>query len=267
MGGFIYFVPKAPVVTAEMVATLGIRALEGLRIGPHDHTAGGVKSAAPEGLAGCLFAPCYPGPEAKQVAFDPREAGRYEWSPGPERRWWVGVDREARPTPQDLVRPQVTDGVVVQGWRVPICLSVRGAISTLPATAAKNEKGEVVPIYDPKYVDLSKRAEEVCDRWEAWARDARDLREALKEGRDYDVTHPSPSDVELFDLVADALAVNYYVSDIEVGALKLVQFGRPFDWLMALWGYPLLEEIRASLKKKDVREDDSGGTSAGGDAA
>jgi hypothetical protein len=165
------------------------------------------------------------------------------WRPVQGGKVWVGFDRNARPTPADLLRGTIVEGHNVmlgdrQRWLVPA------------ARRWRKEDGE------PRWVHAlpTKRTIDAEGNWSTgpvaerfsglWNRlDSLVKAQAAFAGGDESALDWFDLDAECA-LITDALAVNYRVGPPEVALLGLIESGTLAAVLDALCDAPTLKELR-----------------------
>ena len=210
MAGFLYFVESKPRNTAEIIAEydLGYALDPGCVLSPIS------LGASPSGKPGCLLAD---GNRVSKVAFRPKQQ---TWKH--VNGLWVGMLNDDRPTPTDLLRPQMVAGYpVILGdgnqWIVPLVRQYNHDAehgSRLPHSRDLDENGNWVkgPVL-AKYEHLVELTESFFDRWDVA------LREAIEnKADDFSVDDPEPEKTAV-----KVLSANYVISDIEVALLRLLQ--------------------------------------------
>jgi hypothetical protein len=147
-------------------------------------------------------------------------AAEQTWRKAPGGGHWVGVFNAHKPGPEDLAREQVIGGEAIRmldgaDWVIPICQSpVRGR-PTVPRQLDLDDQGQWVRRVLPKYARVCEDAERVFHHW-------------LGENWVADVPPVSLSEDEGWRIAADALAVNYRVSPLEIAMLRTL-VGRDRD--------------------------------------
>jgi hypothetical protein len=206
MAGFVYYLPHVTrTISPEQIRAAGLAYALPRRI-----ASAGV-ARGPDGGGGIVFADG-DRVDAGAVGYFP---DRQEWMQAPGGLAWVGLDRAARPGPDDLVRPETLDGhrvllgdglewliPAVRGWQVAgerACLLPKAA--TLDA-AGNWASGEIL--------------EPFAGLWDAALRWWDSVYEAAQDDR------ASFTYSGLFDAAVVALQAHYRVGKVEAALLKLL---------------------------------------------
>jgi len=194
----LYWFPKQSIVPAEFQARLC--AANGT---PRSHAVGA--EGPQKGVRGLLVS---------------RDRGAFcEYRPSCQRwdkvggKIWIGADKTADPLA--FARPeeqQVQGRMVMMGdgheWKVPIA-NPFAATCTLPTWDAIGEDGKTwIKVVQDRYEDIGQRAADI----------AADMRKAALE--DHAIEHEVP-DAVARQLLADALAINYDVTLLELSVLRI----------------------------------------------
>ena len=162
-----------------------------------------------------------------------------------EPELWVGVDKEHRPTPEDLARPNMLDGYPVtladgNAYQVPIIRSVELSRGSLPREMYYGPTGEFQMEIHRDYKALWERSAEI---WDFMVPD--------------DSQEPDDSKSMLFSTILDhclaVLGVNYRYGRHEQAALRLIHTGKD-TWekvFEACIDGPFLATVVAAAKKNE----------------
>jgi hypothetical protein len=157
------------------------------------------------------------------------------WHKSVEGDWWVGVDREQKPTPAELIRDKYLTGYNVElgdgnKWIVPVARYFDGK-NPLPATMIIGEGGEVEykPLLQYKWLwDAANRI------WDA----------------DYKQTDEQVETKERIMICIKALAINYRIGIDEANMLGLFTADTLARCTEAIVDGPRIRIISDSLKQK-----------------
>ena len=229
MGQFLYFIP-GPLRLPDQIRELNI---PGLRCG--DGSIATRDTASPPGAPKGFLAWIDRGPIFK---VDPDQrwfkvpAGS---NPPAKIEYWVGIGAKA-PSPSDLLRPNPIGGKVLQlasgEWRVPF-------IRMLPMSFGWSAEGRLEEIAKAEY-------ESVFERAGHWL----DLRCGL--------AGKMVQDAWIFALVADILALNYRISQVELAVMKWIDTQ---DCMLVLDAAIDLDALIEAGKEKKTSETGSQGES------
>ncbi len=234
MARFIYFLPidRGAPDPADFVAAGLAYALNGDKGGP----TGTQTTKGPGNVSGILCAVNGPGDPPPMYHPD-----RQTWRQGPGAKFWIGLDNDAKPGPDDLARPRIISGEHVKlrdgnEWTVPICFSfLRGM--TLPRTLVLGEDCQTWKLATlPEFLKLCKDAEMV---WEAYRNP--DANGEITIG-----------EMQAPRIAVDALAVNYRIGALEVSMLGLLSNVEMWDILEAMIDKPNLERVAMDYAKKNA---------------
>jgi hypothetical protein len=221
---FLYFLPRAitnAVQDKQELIDAGITYVEPEFGGASNHTASG-----PGGLSGVIWSMKMPdgspGPEPRH------QPDKQTWRKHPSGKYWVGIQNDARPTPETLTRGKMVSGVAVPAkvrggaaatlldgnrWVVPLCVpNILGDLpegetrsrSALPQEFDMDDAGEIIARVRQDFVPLAERCYALFNRYVGYAEDSPNFFKADMQ------------------LAADLLAVNYRLSLFEaVTVLKL----------------------------------------------
>jgi hypothetical protein len=183
-------------------------------------------------------------------------AAEQTWRKSPGGGHWVGVFNAHKPGPEDLAREQVIGGEPIRmldgaDWVIPICQSpVRGR-PTVPRQLDLDDQGQWVRRVLPKYARVCEDAERVFHHW-------------LGENWVADVPPVSLSEDEGWRIAADALAVNYRVSPLEIAMLGIWSDAIATRVLFALADISeILRQSEAERAKRPTSPADGSPTSSG----
>jgi hypothetical protein len=203
-----------------------------------DLAAAGAPHAMPDRKAGLHQAQMQAGPSGGPGAVgtvengDLQAADRHQWLQFPNSTLWVGVNPEDPPDPEELARAHQMSGHLVeladgQEWLVPVARMLDGATPLPRRLACENGKwiGRAVL---PKYADLFSAA---CRFWDA-------LIAADGSLYTYD---------DEVNLAAQALAINYRLSPIEISLLGLFSTASEAEVCKAVIDWPAFEAIKKKL--------------------
>lgn len=212
MAGFLYFHAQPGRVGPQELAELGLDyAFDGAT-----PTSNLLKSRSPADAPGCLFA-------------DLKRLGKYQLDYRPdEQQWrkipgelplWIGHYQAAVPTPEDLARPKMLDGELVEladgrKWQVPRVARLLRA-NNLPRAYDLDENGEwCLGGMAPEHERLWELVGEFVDAIE------QAIREAPTDGDTATVTYSTKDGLEAS---AELLRANYVVSRHEIAMLRLIR--------------------------------------------
>lgn len=182
------------------------------------------------GVLGTLHAPCA-GPAHIEYAPERQRWIRLEATPAGE--CWLGVETGADILPGSLARPQQRTGhPVTLGngtvWEIPPARLALGG-SGLPRRRVLGDDGSPVWAVEPAYQRLSAAAERL---WNA--------RQGLPE---------AITDVQLDEIVGDALSINYRLHSREAIALGLLTDNAVRGVVDALLDWPVVVQVLSDQKK------------------
>jgi hypothetical protein len=223
VGAFLYFVEGRPAIGPTDLGALG---LADVAKGAQLAFAG--TSQGPSGKSGVIFA--FAGDEPRYMP------AAQTWRRAPNGLFWLGIETEHLPGPDDLARNiqyagrylKLNDG---NEWLVPIARIFEGG-TCLPTRYILGERGEAVEVM-PEFVEISRRAS-----------DAFDAIYNAKAGE-----HVLIPDGK--QLARAALGVNYRLGDAEILMLGLL--GDHNNWIVieALCDFPSLHRMREDIAKKN----------------
>ncbi|HEV7301609.1 MAG TPA: hypothetical protein VGN72_19750 [Tepidisphaeraceae bacterium] len=260
---FLYFVPtRQKSLTKAKLAELGLGYAidENTSIGNQD---------APRG----------PGDQSGLIVSLPRKGGKASatlykpdaqvWKPGPEARYWVGLNKGERPGPDDLCRANLIGGEPVKlrdgrAWTVPIARSAVGG-STLPKELVLSDDGHAWVEADlAEYFALSNHAARLFPLFYGIplvapaSGDGADG-EADGEGESTTATEEPPELPwqEATDMAVDAMAINYRLSRIEASMLRLFSTATVRDVLQALVDLPNFRRVMIDRRGNELASETS----------
>lgn len=232
--GFLYFLPGGPAVTRKRVEDAGLGYLFDGRRGPGPSHVG--LEPGPGGKPGCAFSVAgrsgRGGPLPSRASeTKPGEDGKREpvvaWSPIHGTEAWIGVLEDALPGPADLARAEAIEGHQVElgdgaSWLVPVVRRLRGDPG-LPCALVFDghdwNRGDVKPAFRALWAAA-------CRIWAVF--------QGARVGEPVTLTEEATT-------AATAIAVNYRVSPVEVGALGLLDTGSHVELLKAVVDWPSLK--------------------------
>lgn len=162
--------------------------------------------------------------------------------------YWIGYWKDKPPTPADLERDELVNGHKVRlqdgnEWIVPVVRSFPEG-TALPSSLKIGKDGTLVTQVLPKYVSLCDRANTLYE-WYHGAPD--DTEDTIKE-------KVRLTDLDILKLVYEALALNYRVTERELGLLNLITTYNIGDVLRSIIDWPtfqhLVDELESQSKKK-----------------
>jgi hypothetical protein len=233
MSGFLYFLPTAKqCVDASDLRALGLE--HALRVDA-GITCNRTESG-PGNLAGLTIV----------IDGDDMQAGFYEgkqtWRKARGGKFFVGIQNDRRPGPDDLARERLYEGTPVRlldgnDWIVPRCFGIlEDRPSTLPRALDLDDEGEsVITAVHPRFEKLCHGA---FDFWMEWSNQA--PQKLTAEQR--------------IQLALDALAANYRIGRVEaIGLLKLLDTDSFAKVLRAMIDADEIEQYaQAQLQKKST---------------
>jgi hypothetical protein len=196
MAGFLYYVPGVHRLDRAQAAELGLGyAFDGAQISCTEVMSGG----GPAKQAGVI---AWLGAEPR-VAWDPKSQ---TWQKDPNGRFWVGMETEKPPVPEDLARaatvafyrPPLGDG---NKWLVPTAILADGSCPLQKVRKVDEETGEIVARPEARFDTLRIYADEV--------------REAIKQSL------PLTIEQEM-NICVEALQTNYRIGPIEASMLGIL---------------------------------------------
>jgi len=252
MAAFLYFLPNRAGATASDLAEVGLASVLDMRGLATRETASG-----PGGHGGIIVSLGKP----SDVRFDPEAQ---EWRACNDGAYFLGWFRDTPPTPDDLAREDSIPGHKVAlsdggEWVVPMATSpVQPA--PVPRRLSIDASGNWQQQIETRFAGLCERAERA---WELFQRDVGLIE--LAEGETPSELMPEE---EQTALAVEALAVNYRVSQWEVGYLGLLSTTNRLEILKALFDWPTIIAIQKALaenakKNGDARTDDGNDTADG----
>lgn len=161
--------------------------------------------------AGALITIGDPGESPPQPKYDP---ANQIWRKGPDGKYWVGVDKRARPTPENLLRKKPLTGEIAElsnqtKWVVPVCVPsiIDGMTgSTLPYRLDLDDNGSLKGALAVEFEPVAEQCFEYFNEYTGLSDpNPKETPQARMERR--------------IDLAVKLLAINYHVARIEVIAL------------------------------------------------
>lgn len=153
------------------------------------------------------------------------------WTAAKQGGYWVGVNNGQPPTPEDLQRKQIVDGLVQEmadgnQWILPNVL-------TLPAVYAEDDQGEVIRVPHKRYQKFVDEA--------SWA---------LQSCFDVIEMRSKPDWRRGLDFVVQALCINYRVNRSIVLQLGIIDDARLYTCMAKATDAAAIRELLEELKKK-----------------
>lgn len=176
-----------------------------------------------------------PDPKVKVGYFPDRQT----WHECDGGKYWIGIDNDNPPTPEDLQRPTSVLGYPTEladgnKWHIPVARSFPSG-TTLPESLDLGPDGEVVSTVMPQFVALSLVAEGLYLEFMATQ------------------TFEAEWDV-LVDLAVDALCVNYFGGKwLFAKALRLFTKSNITQTAFALIDGPLIQEYLLELQDTEKK--------------
>lgn len=245
MAGFLYYLPgQSSPVSLQQVQQLGL----GYAFDGKSPTTRECRSRTPDGGNGVTFAD-----ETRLGREVKMELDAQQWREIPNSPVWLGFYRDARPTPQDLIREELLDGVVLHidghPWQLPIVRTLDpnsgAAISTLPKTLDLDRHGKVV-------------LGDVVPAWQhLWL--------ATEPAWQAMIGEHELTEEQIIELVGVLFGANYVVSAVELFTLGMFTARRkPADFIaVALDWFTWKEWSERQKKTKSSPERDGCSTSDG----
>jgi len=243
VAALVYFFPRVTIDQLRAGRGLSRKLLEGYGLGA---SLGDVReaereaslffspTAGPGGASGSFLAPLAPGRTTPRLGYYP-DSQRWE-KVLDEPEFWIGVDREYPPGPEDLARPRRIAGHRVEladgaEYEIPVIRSLRG--TRLPQDLYHRADRQLALEVKPGYRDLWEQTAEVWDLF-------------------FDPAAPKELAFEriLYHSLA-FLSINYRYADREQSALRLVDTGNWQDVLFAAIDGPFY----ADAEKKTAADD------------
>lgn len=232
MGGFLYFLHGTQHADDAALKAVGLDRLLGGR-----GTNVSAMTTGPDGGSGVMLS----------IDIAPRKNPRHR-SKGDEQVWkkslnglyWIGLDKDAIPGPEDLERPLLLEGHLTElgdknKWVIPIARQFFPG-EALPYALVLGDKGEWVHEALPEYVQFSKMGERL------WI----EVRDSDTGGIDESGT---------IDMALEALGLNYHIGPDEVSMLKLMVGKTSLPRILgAIIDMPTLELARKYNEKKKAEE-------------
>ena len=221
MGQILYFREGAQALSDKDVEACNLSG-----VFEHTPTWMGV-SQGPSGKPGAVF---------WADAGTPRLKASVTWRKGLRGAFWIGVDADALPTPQELARTQSYPGYGVtlnddNKWVIPVARIFDGS-TALPTRYVLGENGEELEVL-PAYRELSRRAGEAFD---------------IMINADAGATVAIPDGRGLAEA---ALTVNYRVEHDEILMLGLLGEHNYREIVEAMCDFPSMRAMRDALAKKN----------------
>lgn len=261
MGGqFLYYIPgdKHP---GKMFGA-DDRSRFGLENILPDKNLGAVDCDGPDGKRGLVVLHKVKGSEQKH-RYRKDHQDWVEWGD-----YWVGLDREFKPEPSDLQRDRLIGGWITRlgdgnGWAIPVAKRHGNVEPFVPVTVSMGRDGQLVRKLHPEFREFVETGDRLLSLWlhaQGW----------VEEGEE------PPEDFtpeERYRIAANALAINYRVSDAEIGLLGLFTQtggeGFGYDTLSnvhrLIIDVPTIIEVNeAESKKKDETDTQDTGNSGCG---
>ncbi|MGR3218599.1 MAG: hypothetical protein ACUZ8H_02115 [Candidatus Anammoxibacter sp.] len=173
-----------------------------------------------------------------------------EWKKSVNGKFWVGVYKDQKPTPSDLIKKEAIRGHYVKlqdgnEWLIPLA-RVFPEGSPLPHALVLGENGEIIQEALPEYAKFSKIGERIYREFKIQCK----LEEAA-EGYTY------LTQVEEWDAVTEALGINYYIDGEEISLLKLLTTANIAKIFQAIIDVPTMTaiakaQVEAGKKKVDA---------------
>jgi len=233
MAGFLYFIPGVPGVTQETLDKLGLGSFIDVNCGQCNVSDGPAKKG------GIVIAgtPEHPQGKAATPGYYPKIQ---EWTPEPEKRYWIGYEKANRPQPVDLERGDIIAGHSVKLadgniWQVPVARAINGS-TPLPRRLSWNGKGWIYGDVLEQYKELFAQA---CRIWDL-----------IVEAEKAEVTLTDECNV-----AAMALGLNYRLGPLEISFLGLFDTRTEVEVVKAVIDWPMLEEVKKKLELGEISLD------------
>jgi hypothetical protein len=238
--GFLYYLPGERTYNANMISE-PLRK-ERLHLILRNASITQKSSAGPDGKSGCIFAPTNQHFPPTEIGYDKEHQEWRECRTDGKTSYWLGVDRRNPPSPKTLARETFVLGERVKigdhEWMVPIC----GPSGIhLPSGFTVDIDGEWSVETDESYHDLMKLSEQVVNYLAGdWEDSTRVMKSQLQ-------------------FACDLLAVNYRVSNRQVGWMKLLKTANLLSILEAGLGEKLVvREANKEIAVTDVSREGEG---------
>ncbi len=260
MAGFLYFIPNRPAVSDADMQRLGLSSVLG------DGTPPCVGGKGPEGMTG-VFCVLSSVPESREDGskYMRHDKAAQTWRKCEKGAYWLGYWNDDKPGPQDLMREEAVGGHTVRledgsVWTIPLAM-VMGGGTAFATKLTLNDNGEWINgSVEDRFASICERAEDVFEFWMYDAKAAAGGEDEAEDGESAE--RPVLVIADLYDLAADALAVNYHVGKHEVDALNIftdhnaVFYMTADNILGALIDFPTIVD---TLKKNAASERIDGG--------
>ena len=234
MAGFLYFFPGRPSVRKAEYANYGLADSLGAV-----SAIAGAEMVGPSGKSGHMIRTGQASVETP--AYKPDTQSWLECDGG---KFWVGCDNDARPGPDDLLRPDDCGGYPVllgdgNRWSIPVArMDPDGEdLSTLDKSISMDRDGKLTMRPMPKYNVLIDYAST------AWDMFMHNFDESAADA-------PVADENFKFDASVVALACNYAVTKWEVSLLLLVSVSSQIHILLSICDWPTyLRRVEEGQKK------------------
>jgi hypothetical protein len=173
----------------------------------------------PDGQGGAIFSWWTNGPKSRRMHFSAKEQ---DWFASPDKRYWVGLWRDERPLPDDLV---------IGGDR-GVRVRLGDANTWLVPSVDLAEREMIVEPDGRRTFATPRRFEHLRSQqmqWREWVE---------RQGDVFDLT--DALFWQWFDVCVSALKLNYRLTPEVVGALRLLSTGNIIDVMNAVCG-PLIK--------------------------
>jgi len=217
MAGFLYFIPNATAVNESAVRSLALAGLD-----PKHYRQGQVDDG-PGGTSGVML-----NQSADEIRIGYRPDAQ-TWYPhrtaddGPVD-YWLGMENDRRPGPDDLARDTIIPGYGVQladgaEWHCPIARyhGIDIPPDTLPQSYGLDDAGRPAKVVVGRYAALWDMATEAWKKVVAEMQRANDQADPDGEPVAVQLTFD-----DMFGIAVDALAANYMIGEMEVRALGIL---------------------------------------------
>lgn len=220
--GFIYYLPGAQTATPDDLQERGVDVLDGAS---YDSLG---TSRGPDGGSGFVIFPSH------FESYPAYQRLDQTWVSCRDGKFWLGWWTGHKPTADDLKKSDIIDGHDVRLedgnlWTVPLVRRFPTG-TALPASLLLDSHGKWKAGILPRHAELTDAADRVFESF-------------LLEG-------DALTYVDMADIAAQALAINYHVDRDELGALGVLSTANVQEILGAMIDLPTIIQLSDERKKK-----------------
>jgi len=236
MNGFMYFLPGRSGANSGTIEELGL----GGRLGNQVKFVPAVGPTQSPGMFAALD-------KVEVRGYDPKAQSWQETNEG----YWVGMQNDKRPGPDDLIRDTVYNSHSVElgdgkKWRFPILrVAMTGEIMPINRAFTLDANGDVVATLQDEFLDLGERVMGIAQQY------FNRIGAAEIEGEE--ALNVTISIADDFAILTDALRINYRVTKWECSLLKLFNPMAIHNSIQAILDVPSMFD----LLKKNFQSDAS----------